>query len=288
LRQETTATETNASVATNLRVIKTPWATYTIVAANVLIHFLATWNTNFVISDRVARTFGFDPASFGNLSTIPTFVTSMFLHGDLLHLFGNMVFLLVFGRQVKNQLEKANFLTFYLATGISAGLAHMLMEPDSSDPLIGASGTISGILGTFFICNPKARITLVLEPVLIYFLRRLTIRLPAWILLSIWVFLQISLGLKPHGSNVAFWAHVGGFLAGAIIAVVVYPTFPKTDPPDRNEAAGHTSLNDSLGTLHHRITTQAHNGALSAVFFPNISQYIEPGSHLLSVKSDAS
>ena len=107
-------------VATSLRIIKTPWATYSIVAANVLIHFLVTWNTNFVISDRVARTFGFDPASFGNLSAIPTLVTSMFLHGDLLHLFGNMVFLLVFGRRVENQLERINFLAFYLTTGISA------------------------------------------------------------------------------------------------------------------------------------------------------------------------
>jgi len=209
-------------VATNLRIIKTPWATYTIVAANVLIHFLVTWHTNFVISDRVARTFGFDPASFGNLSAVPTLVTSMFLHGDLLHLFGNMVFLLVFGRRVENQLERINFLTFYLTAGITACLAHLLMEPDSSAPLIGASGAISGVLGAFFVCNPRARITLVLEPVLIYFLRRLTIHLPAWVFLPMWVFLQISMGLKPNGSNVAFWAHVGGFLAGTLMAITVY------------------------------------------------------------------
>jgi membrane associated rhomboid family serine protease len=91
-------------VATNLRIIKMPWATYTIVAANVLIHFLVTWHTNFVISDSIARTF--DSASFGNLSAMPTLVTSMFLHGDFLHLFGNMVFLLVFGRRLENQLER--------------------------------------------------------------------------------------------------------------------------------------------------------------------------------------
>ena len=114
-------------VATNLRIIKTPWATYTLVTANVLIHFLGNWTTNFVISDRVARTFGFDPASFRNLSAVPTVVTSMFLHGDRLHLFGNMIFLLVFGRRVENQLERINFLAFYLTAGIAAGLAHMLM-----------------------------------------------------------------------------------------------------------------------------------------------------------------
>lgn len=209
-------------VATNLRVIKTPWGTYTIVAANILVHFLVSWHTNLIIPDRVAHTFGFNPASFGNFSAIPTLVTSMFLHGDLLHLFGNMVFLFVFGRQVENQLERINFLAFYLTAGITAALAHMLMEPDSSVPLIGASGAISGVLGAFFVCNPNARITLVLDPALIYFLRRLMIRLPAWVCLPVWFFLQISLGLKPHSSNVAFWAHVGGFLAGVLVSIAVH------------------------------------------------------------------
>jgi membrane associated rhomboid family serine protease len=216
-------------VATNLRITKTPWITYSIVAANVLIHLTVTWNTDFVISDGVARAFGLNPASFGNLSAIPTLVSSMFLHGDLLHLFGNMVFLLVFGRQVENQLERINFLTFYLTTGISACQAHMFMQPNSSSPLIGASGAISGVLGAFFICNPRARITVVLEPVLIYFLHRLIIRVPAWIFLPVWFFLQISMGLKQHGSNVAFWAHVGGFLAGVIIAIAMYNYLPQRE-----------------------------------------------------------
>jgi rhomboid family protein len=216
-------------VATNLRIIRTPWVTYTIVAANVLIHFLVTWHTNIIISARVVRAFGFVPASISNrnLSAIPTLVTSMFLHGDLLHLVGNMVFLLVFGRQVEIQLEKLNFLAFYLTAGITACLAHTLIEPDSSVPLIGASGAISGVLGAFFICNPRARITLVLDPVLIYFLHRLTVCVPAWVFLPVWLFLQISLGLKPHGANVAFWAHVGGFLAGAVMAIAVYYYIPK-------------------------------------------------------------
>ncbi len=217
-------------VATSLRIAKTPWATYTIVAANVLIHFLVTWHTNFVIPDRLAHTFGFNPASFGNLSAVPTLVTSMFLHGDLLHLFGNMVFLLIFGRRVENQLHRINFLAFYLTAGIPASLTHMLMVPDSPAPLIGASGAISGVLGAFFVCNPSACITLVLDPALIYFLRRLTIRLPAWVFLPIWFFLQISMGLKPRGSNVAFWAHVGGFVAGAVISVAVYKYVPKAHP----------------------------------------------------------
>ena len=216
-------------VATSLRIIKTPWATYSIVAANILVHFLVSWHTNLIIPDRVAHTFGFNPASFGNLSAIPTLVTSMFLHGDLLHLFGNMVFLLVFGRQVENQLEKINFLAFYLTAGITAALTHMLMVPDSSAPLIGASGAISGVLGAFLISNPRARITLVLDPTLIYFLHRLTVRLPAWLFLLAWFVLQIGLALKPRSSNVAFWAHVGGFLSGVVTAGVVSNYLSKTN-----------------------------------------------------------
>lgn len=214
-------------VATSLRIIKTPWATYSIVAVNVLVHFLVSWHTNFIIPDGVVHTFGFDPASLGSLSALPTLVTSMFFHGDLLHLFGNMVFLLVFGRRVENQLERLNFVVFYLTAGTAAALVHMIMEPDSSASLIGASGAISGVLGAFFVCNPRARITLVLEPALVYFLRRLTIRLPAWIFLSVWVLLQVLMGLRPRASNVAFWAHVGGFVAGAIIAFAVHVYIPR-------------------------------------------------------------
>jgi membrane associated rhomboid family serine protease len=210
-------------VATNLRIIKTPWATYTIAGVTSVVHLFATWDTHFVLSERVAGRFGFVPASIPNvdLPAISTVVTSMFLYGDLLHLIGNMVFLLVFGRKMENQLERLNFIALYFATGITAAMTHTLMEADSYVPLIGASGAISGVLGAFFVYNPKARITVVLDPVLIYFLRRLTLRPPAWIFLAIWFFLQISMGLKPQASNVAFWAHVGGFLAGAAVAVSV-------------------------------------------------------------------
>jgi membrane associated rhomboid family serine protease len=221
LRQEFTITETVLPVATNLRIIRTPWATYSIACVNIAVHLL--------ISERIAGTFGFVPASIPNRNhpAISTIVTSMFLHGDPLHLIGNMLFLVVFGRKVETQLERLNFIALYFATGVTAAMTHTLMEPDSYVPLIGASGAISGVLGAFFICNPRARITLVLDPILIYFLRRLTIRRPAWIFLAIWFFLQISMGLKPQASNVAFWAHVGGFVAGAVVAVSVWRYIPK-------------------------------------------------------------
>jgi membrane associated rhomboid family serine protease len=146
-----------------------------------------------------------------------------------------MVFLLVFGRQVETQLGVLSFGLFYLADGIIACLVHTLAEPDSSIPLIGASGAISGVLGAFLIANPRARITLVLDPTLIYFFRRLTVRLPAWIFLLGWFLLQIGLALKTRSSNIAFWAHVGGFVMGILLAVAVYRYIPKRSS-DREQA----------------------------------------------------
>ena len=222
-------------ITTNLKPFTTPWVTYAIIGANVIIHFIITWNANLVIPSEIARTLGFVPASFGNLSTSHRLVTCMFLHGDLIHLSGNMLFLLVFGRRVETQLGMLSFALFYLVGGITACLVHTLSEPASSIPLIGASGAISGVLGAFLISNPRARITLVLDPTLIYFLHRLTVRLPAWFFLLGWFLLQLAFALKPQALSVAFWAHVGGFVIGILFAVAVYRYIPKRSS-DREQA----------------------------------------------------
>ena len=213
-------------IVTNLKLIRTPWATYAIIGTNVFIHLVVTWNNNLVIPSEIARTSGFVPASFGNLSESYTLVTCLFLHGDLFHLSGNMLFLLVFGRLMESELGASSFLAFYLATGVTASLTHAVVACESTKPLIGASGAISGVLGAFLIANPRARITLVLDPMLIYYLRRLTVRLPAWLFLPAWFLLQISLALKSPGANVAFWAHVGGFAIGILLAVAIYRYIP--------------------------------------------------------------
>jgi membrane associated rhomboid family serine protease len=94
-----------------------------------------------------------------------------------------------------------------------------------------ASGAISGILGAFLIFNPKARITLLPDPILLYFMaryfHRIVIRIPAWVFLPIWFLIQLSMGMEPQRSGVAFWAHAGGFLTGAIMALAVYKYLPK-------------------------------------------------------------
>ena len=213
-------------ITTNLKPITTPWATYAITGANVIIHFIITWNTNFVIPSEIARTFGFVPASFGNLSTSHRLLTCMFLHGDLIHLSGNMLFLMVFGRLIESEFGASNFLAFYMSAGVTGCLAHAIAESESTKPLIGASGAISGVLGAFLIANPRARITLMLDPTLIYFFHRITVRLPAWLFLPAWFLLQLVFALNPHASSVAFWAHVGGFAIGILFAVAIYRYIP--------------------------------------------------------------
>ena len=213
-------------IATNLKLSRTPWATYAIISTNIFIYLVVTWNTNFVISSEITRTLGFVPALFGNLFTSHRLVTCMFLHGDIIHLSGNMVFLLVFGRLVESDFGVINFLAFYMTAGVTGCLAHAVVASESTKPLIGASGAISGVLGAFLIVDPRARITLVLDPTLIYFLHRLTVRLPAWFFLLGWFLLQLGFALKPQASNIAFWAHVGGFAVGIIFAVAIYRYIP--------------------------------------------------------------
>lgn len=224
-------------ITTNLAVEETPRATYVLVAANILIHLILTWNTNLVLTDPMVKRLGFVPAYIPDLNpaALSTLFTSMFLHGDLMHLFGNMLFLLVFGRKVETQLGWKNYAAFYLICGITASMTHTLIDPESSEPLIGASGAVSGILGAFLVYNPKARITLIPDLILIYLLRRLVIRLPAWFFLAIWFWIQVYLSMNPHGSNVAFWAHIGGFTMGATLAVATYKYIPKEKFYSRRE-----------------------------------------------------
>jgi membrane associated rhomboid family serine protease len=213
-------------IATNLKLIRTPWATYAIIGTNIFIHLVVTWNTSLVIPSEITRTLGFVPSLFGNLSKSHTLVTCIFLHGDLFHLSGNMLFLLVFGRLMESELGASSFLAFYLATGVAASLTHAVVASESTKPLIGASGAISGVLGAFLIANPRARITLLLDPTLIYFLHRITVRLSAWFFLLGWFLLQLVFALNPQASSVAFWAHAGGFVIGILFAVAIYRYIP--------------------------------------------------------------
>lgn len=147
-----------------------------------------------------------------------TLLTSMFLHGGLSHLLGNMIFLYVFGRRLEDGLGSFGLLAFYLAVGILAGLGHVAVDPSDPTPTVGASGAISGLLGGYFLLWPRRRI-MTLVPI---WPLPLTWPIPVPIFVLVWVGFQVVI-LKTPGSNVAVWAHLVGFLYGMALVRFLGP-----------------------------------------------------------------
>ncbi len=142
-------------------------------------------------------------------------MASMFLHGGFLHLFGNMLYLWIFGNNIEDFLGSFRFILFYLLSGLGASLTHIVFHPNSQVPMIGASGAIAGILGAYLILYPRAR---VLTFVFLFFFIRI-LPIPAYFILGIWFILQVlNVGL---GGGVAWFAHIGGFLIG-IALIKIY------------------------------------------------------------------
>jgi len=144
-----------------------------------------------------------------------TLFTAMFLHGGIMHLLGNMLYLWIFGDNVEDAMGSIRFLAFYLSCGVAAAFAQMAIGPGSSIPMIGASGAIAGVLAAYFMLYPRSRV-LTLIP-LFFFLR--VVALPAVFLLGFWFVLQVISGLNSFSSSggVAFFAHIGGFIAGLFL-----------------------------------------------------------------------
>jgi membrane associated rhomboid family serine protease len=165
-------------------------------------------------------------------SSYLTLITSQFLHGDWLHLIFNMLFLWVFGNNIEDRLGRIRFLPFYLLCGALAGIAQSAADADSPVPLIGASGAISGILGAYLVLYPRVGVWTVVLP--LFFL---PFRLPAWLWLAIYLVLQVVfLGDSAGGGDVAYLAHIGGFVAGA--ALIKPFLIGRDDPPPRSPAIG--------------------------------------------------
>lgn len=150
------------------------------------------------------------------VSVVPppfTLFTAMFVHGGLVHLGGNMLFLWIFGDNIEDRLGHGKFILFYLATGLFASLTHILLDPNSIVPMVGASGAIAGVLGAYFLLYPRAQvITLVF---LVFFVSMA--RVPAVFFLGFWFLIQLL--SSGNGGGIAWFAHIGGFLAG--VAVVL-------------------------------------------------------------------
>jgi membrane associated rhomboid family serine protease len=145
-----------------------------------------------------------------------TLITSMFMHGSVMHIFGNMLYLWIFGNNVEDLLGRVRFLFFYLAAGVVAGLTNILVDPNATIPTVGASGAVAGVLGAYMVAYPRAR---VLTAVFLLVFIRL-VELPASVLLVFWFVMQsfqgfLSLGAREMSGGVAWFAHIGGFIFGA-------------------------------------------------------------------------
>ena len=202
--------------------IEHPWVTWGLIAASTLI-FLVEVSMS---PDEVARLIyglGMIPASVvgarelePDLVIVPpvlTLVTAQFLHGGWMHLIANMLYLWVFGDNVEDAMGHGRFLVFYLLCGLVAALAQVAADPGSTVPTVGASGAISGVLGAYLILYPRAR---VLVPVII-----IPLYLPAFVLLIFWILFQVASAAAggPIGAGVAWWEHIGGFAAGALLVI---------------------------------------------------------------------
>jgi membrane associated rhomboid family serine protease len=141
-------------------------------------------------------------------------LTSMFLHADFLHLLGNMFFLYIFGDNVEDRIGHGSFLISYLVFGIAADLAHFFIDPTSTIPAIGASGAISGVMGAYLVFFPLARVRV--------FYRFFMVRLPAIVYLGFWFLMQLFESMLPEYTGIAYWAHIGGFVAGIMAALLFF------------------------------------------------------------------
>lgn len=205
----------------------TPFVNYTMLAACILV-FLWQFSLGEEAGQIAVLAYGFTPAYFfgagvppGEIPYVPstlTIFTSMFMHGGWMHLAGNMLYLWIFGDNIEASLGHRRYLVFYIACGIAAALAQGFAAPGSAVPMVGASGAISGVLGAYLVLHPRANIK-VFVLLIIYIT---VINVPAFIVLGFWIVGQLisSAAVNAGEPGVAFIAHIGGFVAGAILVFV--------------------------------------------------------------------
>ena len=198
---------------------RVPIVNYVLIAANILV-FALQWLSG-PQQEAIVYQFALIPANFMtrlSLGDISDIFTGMFMHAGLAHLGGNMLYLWIFGDNVEDSMGSAKYLFFYLLGGVVASLAHIFTNPGSQIPTVGASGAIAAVLGAYLVLYPRSRVLTFIP--LGYFMR-LTL-VPASIVLGLWFVLQIFSGVLslggPDVGGVAFWAHIGGFVAGVLMA----------------------------------------------------------------------
>lgn len=198
---------------------KTPFINYFLIVVNVAVFIYMSVLTESELNIFVAR-YALIPSLVTEGGNLHTLLTSMFLHGSFGHLFGNMLFLHIFGDNLEGRLGHLGYLLFYITTGLGATAAQVLLNTDSVIPNLGASGAIAGIMGGYLVLFPTNPIDVL---VFLGFFIRL-IRLPAYTMLIYWFFIQLLLGIGSIGidrGGIAYGAHVGGFVTGTLLILLL-------------------------------------------------------------------
>lgn len=270
---------------------RTPYVTIALIASCILV-FIWQLSLDQRSGEILVRQFGFIPALlFGHASwaegagLVPswaTLVSSMFLHGSVMHLAGNMLYLWIFGNNIEDVMGHGRFAIFYLLCGLVAAMAQALPDPGSTIPMIGASGAISGVLGAYLLLFPKVQVQVVI-PIGFFMMRKL----PAGWLLGIWIAFQVISGLAadPSGGGVAWWAHVGGFVAGMALVHLFRqeslgtpsdPGLPSERAPTK--PTGRSRIPDSTRRVSRRPEQPPHSESPSLTDRPTVQRRREPPS----------
>jgi rhomboid family protein len=191
-----------------------PYVTFALIGLNVLVFF-----AELAGGDQFIANWAFIPSRFSDQpgANAATIFSAMFMHGGWLHLFGNMLFLWIFGDNVEDRFGHFKFLNFYLLAGIAATFSQYAISPESGVPNVGASGAIAGVLGAYILMFPQARVNVLLG--------RQIVAMPAFVVLGLWIVLQLvsgvgTIGYTDESANVggiAYMAHIGGFVAGLLM-----------------------------------------------------------------------
>ncbi|MCC6816835.1 MAG: rhomboid family intramembrane serine protease [Saprospiraceae bacterium] len=200
-----------------------PLFAYSLIVINCILFFYE-FSLNHTSTEMLLFRYGTIPQEILNGEDLYTLISSMFLHGGWMHLIGNMLFLWVFADNIEAVIGSFNFIIFYLFGGIIASIIHVFFNPYSEAPMIGASGAISAVLGTYLVMFPASKIKVLL---LLFFI---TFYVPAIFFLGIWIVQQLVAGIGSISSaseqtGVAWWAHIGGFVFGIIIGFIIRSSY---------------------------------------------------------------
>lgn len=219
---------------------RTPILTWVLIAINVLVFLWESSLSEARLQD-VFMSYSVVPDNISDaplaLDNILDLFRSMFFHGGWAHLLGNMLYLYLFGDNVEDRFGRILYLVLYFGSGIAAAMAQVLVDPNSTVPLVGASGAIAGVLGAYLVLFPGVKVRGLVPVGRVQTMSEL----PAWIVLIMWFGLQLLNGIAALGpqtqqtGGVAFFAHIGGFIAGAAFALIFSQIVPQPDPEARRE-----------------------------------------------------